>query len=30
MLIAQAPGEDFILVTRDENCQKYDVALLPV
>jgi PIN domain nuclease of toxin-antitoxin system len=30
MLIAQAQCEDLTLVTRDENCQKYDVALLPV
>ena len=30
MLIAQALCEDLTLVTRDENCQKYHVALLPV
>jgi PIN domain nuclease of toxin-antitoxin system len=30
MLIAQAQCEDLTLVTRDENCQKYDVAFLPV
>lgn len=30
MLIAQAQCEDLTLVTRDENCQKYDVVLLPV
>jgi PIN domain nuclease of toxin-antitoxin system len=29
MLIAQAQFEDLTLVTRDENCQKYEVAILP-
>jgi PIN domain nuclease of toxin-antitoxin system len=28
MLVAQARCEDLTLVTRDENCQKYDVSLL--
>ena len=28
MLVAQAQCEDLTLVTRDEHCQKYDVAIL--
>jgi PIN domain nuclease of toxin-antitoxin system len=30
MLVAQAQCEDLTLVTRDEHCQKYDVAVLAV
>ena len=30
MLVAQARCEDLMLVTRDPNCQKYEVAVLPV
>jgi len=30
MLIAQARCEDLTLVTRDTNCQRYDVNVLPV
>jgi PIN domain nuclease of toxin-antitoxin system len=30
MLVAQAQCEDFTLVTRDPQCQKYEVAVLPV
>lgn len=30
MLVAQAQCEDLTLVTRDEHCQKYDVAILAV
>jgi PIN domain nuclease of toxin-antitoxin system len=29
MLVAQAQCEDFTLVTRDRQCQKYEVAVLP-
>ena len=29
MLVAQAQCEDFTLVTRDPQCQKYEVAVLP-
>ena len=29
MLVAQARCEDFTLVTRDPQCQKYEVAVLP-
>jgi PIN domain nuclease of toxin-antitoxin system len=29
MLIAQAQFEKLTLVTRDENCRKYEVAILP-
>lgn len=29
MLVAQAQCEDLTLVTRDENCRKYEVAILP-
>jgi PIN domain nuclease of toxin-antitoxin system len=29
MLVAQARCEDLTLVTRDSNCQQYDVAILP-
>lgn len=29
MLVAQAACEDLTLVTRDPNCQKYEIALLP-
>ena len=29
MLIAQAQCEDLTLVTRDENCRRYRVAILP-
>ena len=29
MLVAQARCEDFTLVTRDSQCQKYEVAVLP-
>lgn len=29
MLVAQAVCEDLTLVTRDPNCRKYDVAVLP-
>lgn len=28
MLVAQAQCEDLTLVTRDANCQKYDIAVL--
>jgi PIN domain nuclease of toxin-antitoxin system len=28
MLVAQAMCEDLTLVTRDANCQKYDVSVL--
>jgi PIN domain nuclease of toxin-antitoxin system len=28
MLVAQAQCEDLTLVTRDENCQKYDITVL--
>jgi len=28
MLVAQARSEDLILVTRDENCRKYEVPVL--
>jgi PIN domain nuclease of toxin-antitoxin system len=30
MLVAQAQCEGLTLVTRDENCRKYDVETLPV
>jgi PIN domain nuclease of toxin-antitoxin system len=30
MLVAQAQCENLTLVTRDEHCQKYDVAILAV
>ena len=30
MLVAQAQCEELTLVTRDENCQKYDVTVLRV
>lgn len=30
MLVAQAQCEDLTLVTRDEHCQKYEVAVLAV
>jgi PIN domain nuclease of toxin-antitoxin system len=29
MLVAQAQCEDLTFVTRDENCLKYDIAVLP-
>ena len=29
MLVAQAQCEDFALVTRDPECQKYEVSVLP-
>jgi PIN domain nuclease of toxin-antitoxin system len=29
MLVAQAQCEDLTLVTRDENCRRYRVAILP-
>jgi PIN domain nuclease of toxin-antitoxin system len=29
MLVAQARCEDFALVTRDPECQKYEVSVLP-
>jgi PIN domain nuclease of toxin-antitoxin system len=29
MLVAQARCEDFTLVTRDPECQKYEVSVLP-
>jgi PIN domain nuclease of toxin-antitoxin system len=29
MLVAQARCEDFTLVTRDPQCQKYEIAVLP-
>jgi PIN domain nuclease of toxin-antitoxin system len=29
MLVAQAQCEDFTLVTRDPECQKYEVSVLP-
>jgi PIN domain nuclease of toxin-antitoxin system len=29
MLVAQAQYEDFTFVTRDPQCQKYEVAVLP-
>jgi PIN domain nuclease of toxin-antitoxin system len=29
MLVAQAQCEDFTFVTRDPQCQKYEVAVLP-
>jgi PIN domain nuclease of toxin-antitoxin system len=29
MLVAQATCEDLTLVTRDPNCQKYEVSVLP-
>ena len=29
MLVAQAQHENLTLVTRDTNCQKYEVAILP-
>jgi PIN domain nuclease of toxin-antitoxin system len=29
MLVAQARFEDLTLVTRDENCRKYEVSILP-
>ena len=28
MLVAQAQCEDLTLVTRDENCRKYEVSVL--
>jgi PIN domain nuclease of toxin-antitoxin system len=28
MLVAQARCEDLTLVTRDQHCQQYDVAIL--
>jgi PIN domain nuclease of toxin-antitoxin system len=30
MLIAQAKCEDLTLVTRDSNCQKYEVSVLSI
>ncbi|MGD0067473.1 MAG: type II toxin-antitoxin system VapC family toxin [Streptosporangiaceae bacterium] len=30
MLVAQAKCEDLTLVTRNSNCQKYEVSVLPV
>lgn len=30
MLVAQAQVEELTLVTRDENCQRYTVEILPV
>jgi PIN domain nuclease of toxin-antitoxin system len=30
MLVAQARCEELTLVTRDANCQRYEVAVLPV
>ena len=30
MLVAQARDENLTLVTRDQRCQRYDVAVLPV
>lgn len=30
MLVAQAQCENLTLVTRDPNCQRYEVAILPV
>jgi PIN domain nuclease of toxin-antitoxin system len=29
MLVAQAQCENLTLVTRDQNCQRYDVKVLP-
>jgi PIN domain nuclease of toxin-antitoxin system len=29
MLVAQAQFEDLTLVTRDENCRRYEVSILP-